>query len=109
MNWFQLYTATGVVGHEYRGHSLRATGATIMAQAGHTQPEIMRAGRWASDAFLIYLRDHPEVVGRLLVGSLPPVVVSDAALEAGAMDAESTDSRFLDSPRAADFDQKFTH
>jgi hypothetical protein len=48
------------------GHSLRATGATLMATSGASQLEIMRAGRWASDAFLRYLRKHPDVERALI-------------------------------------------
>jgi hypothetical protein len=50
-----------VVGSFVGGHSLRATGATWLAQSGASELDIMRAGRWSSDAYQRYLRDHPTV------------------------------------------------
>jgi hypothetical protein len=41
------------------GHSLRAGGATELAEAG-TAPELIKvAGRWSSDAFAWYIRRNP--------------------------------------------------
>jgi hypothetical protein len=42
----------------FSGHSLRSGGATALAQSGHTMDYIKSAGRWSSDAFLIYVRGH---------------------------------------------------
>jgi hypothetical protein len=44
-----------------QGHSFRATGATCLALSGASRLTIMVAGRWTSDAFLRYLRKHPDV------------------------------------------------
>lgn len=42
----------------FSGHSLRSGGATALAQAGATMDYIKSAGRWSSEAFLIYVRGH---------------------------------------------------
>lgn len=41
------------------GHSMRSGGATTFAQAGLPLEHIQDMGRWSSDAFKIYVRDHP--------------------------------------------------
>ena len=44
------------------GHSMRAGGATSLAEHG-TPPSIIQAvGRWTSDAFLMYIRKNPVLV-----------------------------------------------
>lgn len=43
------------------GHSLRAGGATFLANRGIANELIMQLGRWSSSAFRIYLRDHASV------------------------------------------------
>jgi hypothetical protein len=48
------------------GHSLRAGGATALAQAG-VPPHIIQAiGRWASGTFQIYIRQHPVLLAAFL-------------------------------------------
>jgi predicted dienelactone hydrolase len=42
----------------FSGHSLRSGGATALAQAGATMDYVKSAGRWSSDAFLVYVRGH---------------------------------------------------
>jgi len=50
------------------GHSLRSGGATALAEAG-VPPHIIQAiGRWASDAFQIYIRKHPVLLAAMLYG-----------------------------------------
>jgi hypothetical protein len=50
------------------GHSLRSGGATALAEAG-VPPHIIQAiGRWASDAFQIYIRKHPILLAAMLYG-----------------------------------------
>jgi hypothetical protein len=44
------------------GHSLRAGGATALAKAGVPLATIQALGRWASDAFQIYIRHHPSLL-----------------------------------------------
>lgn len=42
----------------FSGHSLQSGGATALAQAGYSLDDIKSAGRWSSEAFLIYIRGH---------------------------------------------------
>lgn len=42
----------------YTSHSFRIGGASHMASKGSSDAQIKRAGRWASDAFLGYIRLH---------------------------------------------------
>lgn len=48
-----------IFGTDVGGHSLRAGGATALALAGVPEHLIQRIGRWASEAFQIYIRSHP--------------------------------------------------
>jgi hypothetical protein len=48
------------------GHSLRAGGATSYALAGIPPHLIQAMGRWSSDAFQIYIRQHPALLASLL-------------------------------------------
>lgn len=50
------------------GHSLRAGGATALAQAGIPPHIIQAIGRWASDTFQIYIRHHPVLLAAFLFG-----------------------------------------
>lgn len=52
-------------GEQYAGHSLRAGGATFLAEMGASTMEIMRAGRWRSDVFLCYIRKN-SILGEVL-------------------------------------------
>jgi len=47
------------------GKSLRRGGATAMAQAGASPQQIQEAGRWSSEAWKIYVRDHPALAAIL--------------------------------------------
>jgi hypothetical protein len=54
--------------HDVAGQSLRAGGATSLAEAG-IPPEVIRGiGRWASDAFQIYIRKNPVLLQAMLFG-----------------------------------------
>ena len=50
-------------------HSLRAGGATALAQASIPPHMIQAIGRWSSEAFQIYIRQHPVVLASHLYGS----------------------------------------
>jgi integrase len=52
------------------GHSLRAGGATAMAEDGCPPLVIQLAGRWASDSFTTYIRKHPEILAAQLSHNL---------------------------------------
>ena len=44
------------------GHSLRSGGATYLAKQGIDSNTIRLLGRWSSNAFEIYIRDHPILI-----------------------------------------------
>ncbi|KAK4696741.1 hypothetical protein P7C70_g8323, partial [Phenoliferia sp. Uapishka_3] len=46
---------------EVSGHGLRAGGATWLAMRGVPADIIKRLGRWTSDQWEIYIRDHPDL------------------------------------------------
>ena len=48
------------------GHSLRAGGATLLADFGAPPHVIQAAGHWASDTFQVYIRKHPLLLHSLL-------------------------------------------
>jgi hypothetical protein len=50
------------------GQSLRAGGATSLAEAGVPPNVIQAIGRWASDAFQIYIRKNPVLLQAMLFG-----------------------------------------
>lgn len=50
------------------GQSLRAGGATAMAEAGAPGPLIQGAGRWSSYTFQRYIRKNPIVLHALIMG-----------------------------------------
>ena len=52
------------------GHSLCAGGATALAQAGIPPYIIQAIGRWASEAFQIYVHHHPVLLVALLCSSI---------------------------------------
>lgn len=54
------------------GHSFRIEGATLLAAAGYPDHIIKLAGRWQSDAFLVYIRSHHRLI--------PPTVAIAASL-----------------------------
>ena len=51
------------------GQSLRAGGATALAEAGIPPHMIQAIGRWSSETFQIYIRRHPAFLAALLYGS----------------------------------------
>ena len=50
----------------YGGTSMRAGGATYLAQLGTSSSVIRAMGRWASDAWELYIRMHPTLLRALL-------------------------------------------
>ena len=53
---------------EIAGQSLRAGGATAMAEGGAPATLIQGAGRWSSDTFQRYIRKNPIVLHALIMG-----------------------------------------
>jgi hypothetical protein len=51
------------------GQSLRAGGATMLADLGVSPHIIQAAGRWSSEAFRIYVRKNPFLLQSLIFGS----------------------------------------
>jgi len=59
--------------HDVSGHSLRAGGATMLAERGAAPHIIQAAGRWSSDAFQTYVRKNPFLLhGLLFPAPCPP-------------------------------------
>ena len=55
------------------GQSMRAGGATALAEHGVSPAIIQASGRWASEAFLVYIRKNPTLLqGFLSSSSVPP-------------------------------------
>ena len=55
----QLLRRIGLPGHEFSGHSFRSGGATDMWNRRMPASFIKLIGRWRSEAYAIYCRDHP--------------------------------------------------
>lgn len=64
-SWFLGRLKHYVIGN-YAGQSLRAGGATALAEAGAPPDLIMAAGRWSSDAFRRYIRKNPVLMYSLM-------------------------------------------
>ncbi|KAF7976057.1 hypothetical protein HWV62_9029 [Athelia sp. TMB] len=64
--WFIRRLKTHFPGSDIGGHSLRAGGATALAEAGVPSHIIQAIGRWASETFQIYIRQHPMLLAALL-------------------------------------------
>jgi hypothetical protein len=61
---------------EFAGQSLRAGGATDLAERGAAPHIIQAAGRWASDAFQIYIRKNPFLLHAMLYPTPAPTLLS---------------------------------
>jgi integrase len=60
INWVRdLLAKAGYDASKFSGHSFRAGGATDLYGGGANPRTIKLAGRWASEAYVLYLRDHP--------------------------------------------------
>jgi hypothetical protein len=66
--WF-LRRLRAHCGRQMSGHSMRAGGATALAIAGMTPDLIQAAGRWSSDEFKKYVRQHAFLLNALFHGS----------------------------------------
>lgn len=64
-SWFLAHLKPYVVGN-YTGQSLRAGGATALAESGATPDLIMGAGRWSSEAFHRYIHKNPVLMYALV-------------------------------------------
>lgn len=71
-SWF-FYRLKAAFGSSRSGHSLRAGGATALAQAGMDSDRIQLIGRWSSEAFRIYIRNHPILNMRQARDHMPDI------------------------------------
>lgn len=51
---------------QFAGHSMRAGGATSLAETGANLATIQAVGRWNSDAFQVYIRKNPVILHALI-------------------------------------------
>jgi hypothetical protein len=58
--------------NDIAGQSMRAGGATALAEHGYSPYIIQASGRWASEAFLIYIRKNPTLLQGFLHTPQPP-------------------------------------
>lgn len=70
-NWFLRRLKRHFDEPDVAGHSLRAGGATALAEAGIPSHIIQAIGRWSSNTFQIYIRQHPVLLAALLYGTRP--------------------------------------
>lgn len=56
----QKLAAAGYASHSYSAHSFRSGGATDLYHNNCRPLYIKFQGRWKSDAYIIYIRDHPD-------------------------------------------------
>ena len=69
--WF-LHRLHALSNHHFGGHSLRAGGATDLALHGASLQVIQAAGRWASNAFQVYIRKNPFLIHAALTTKSTP-------------------------------------
>ena len=67
-SWFLRFLRRHVTG-DIGGHSLRAGGATALAEARIASHMIQAIGRWSSDTFQLYIRRHPVLLAALIYSS----------------------------------------
>lgn len=65
-SWFLTRLRQFVADERFAGQSMRAGGATLMAQDGALPHVIQAAGRWSSDTWRIYIRKNPVLIDALL-------------------------------------------
>jgi hypothetical protein len=59
-------------GSDVAGQSMRAGGATALAEHGVSPAIIQASGRWASEAFLVYIRKNPTLLQGFLSATVAP-------------------------------------
>lgn len=53
-------------GSDFGGQSMRAGGATRLAENGASPAIIQATGRWSSEAFKVYIRKHPTLIQAII-------------------------------------------
>jgi hypothetical protein len=61
-DWFLARLRDVLDCDDISGHSLRAGGTTFCALLGYSEDIIKRRGRWSSQSWELYVRDHPLLV-----------------------------------------------
>jgi hypothetical protein len=61
-HWFMSRFRHIFPDHAWAGQSLRAGGATFLAEEGVSYDLIRHIGRWSSESFQIYIRKHPTLL-----------------------------------------------
>ncbi|KAJ3889116.1 hypothetical protein GG344DRAFT_52308, partial [Lentinula edodes] len=67
--WFMTQLRSLFPDRDFAGQSMRAGGATALAEDGAPPHVIQAAGRWASETFQIYIRKHPILLQAMLHNS----------------------------------------
>jgi hypothetical protein len=62
-----------IFGNNRTGHSLRAGGATALAQAGMPMKSIQAIGRWSGESYALYVRNHPVLNMKKAVEHMPQI------------------------------------
>ena len=60
--WFNFMLSSALSGKIISGSSFRAGAASHLAMNGTSLEVIKRLGRWSSDAFELYVRNHPDLL-----------------------------------------------
>lgn len=68
---FFITRLRGFFDKDIAGQSMRAGGATSLAEHGVSPALIQFMGRWSSDAFFIYIRKNPVLIQALLYSNRP--------------------------------------
>ncbi|KAM5540367.1 hypothetical protein V8D89_005825 [Ganoderma adspersum] len=64
-SWFERRLFSVLPRSDYGGHSARAGGATHFASLGLSEDVLHALGRWSSQSWSIYIRDHPTIRAEL--------------------------------------------
>lgn len=71
----RILSSIGLVGPEYSGHSFRSGGATDLWSRRIPPSFIKLVGRWRSEAYAIYCRDHPAESALLVANTFRSICV----------------------------------
>lgn len=66
--WFTRRLKVHFPSGDISGHSMRAGGATALAEEGVSADTLQGIGRWASESFRIYIRKNPVILAAMVHG-----------------------------------------
>ncbi|KAE8238245.1 hypothetical protein A4X06_0g8916 [Tilletia controversa] len=72
----ELLAAAGIAAATLQGHSLRIGGCTELLLRGTPIDTVRLHGRWTSEAWRLYLRNHVELLAPALMDARPAVAVA---------------------------------